>query len=1631
MSSRRGRYWVKKQNTFAGALLLGVAMSLAGAPKVALANVKVDFKQAANNDSPAPLSLGDIHWINSIVQSSNAMYFEGMSNPQRVVFDEIAATPGNIHTLSLSHQATKGGIHAYDFLTSWVQAVAAADATVAPPPGLLTGDNAPILPFYSDDQCDAELGPPDTFPATCSALDSGAFCVNVDVPDDPFISKDGSTQSRIDAYESVFGNRTIRICGNTAISTASLTICGHDVANLGDTGDSNIKYMLQWTSTSTRILVQLAGHLGVSGDPNINALAWGVGVGSSQISGGPYHFNLDKLGSTFTAAPACVQSDVTSLGNQDNQIKGADILVPCPECTVDGPSPVCPGTTNPYTVSVTGTATNPVYDWTVTGGCSIVGSNTGSSVNVQASATCGSCELCANIIADNCPSPGVDCCKTISIEDTTDPVLHDVPGDTEVQCDADVPAPAAVTCTDNCDGSIAPVLTVEDTGHCPRTIKRTWTCTDSCLNEVSATQTITVFDTTEPSLAGVPDDTSVQCDADVPSPAAVTCTDNCDGSVTPGFSESDDGQTCPRVITRTWTCRDACGNSVNDSQYITVDDTTDPRATCPGPISEQCRDDVPEPDASLVSCSDNCLAGARSSFVGDVSDGLTCPETITRTYRCTDACGNTNDCTQIITVNDTTDPVLHGVPDDTGVQCDEDVASPATVTCTDNCDGSITPGFSQSDDGQTCPRVITRTWTCRDSCGNDVSDSQNITVNDTIPPGITIPDDENLQCREDVPGPDTSLVTCTDNCLAGATASFVGDESSGTCPETIQRTYRCTDACQNTATAVQIITVDDTIPPEISDLPGPSKIECPALPVFTTPTATDNCDPDPTLTFEDVTEPGDCPQEYCVTRTWMATDDCDNRSQKSETICVNDTTPPEITSCPGSHTIECPETPVFGEPTCDDDCGPCRIEQDGPDVRTPGECPQEYSVTRCWVAVDDCGNRSAPCCQTISVVDTTPPVVTCPPDCTLECGAVCVPPLCDDPSCECGGEATCNDACTGPCSVSVTCEVIPVVCDGGAVAGITPPPKLGIVEKTFLGTDAQVGTAAAACGNTASCVQRITIVDTTPPFLHSCPPDIEVCDGDPVSFTPPTCFDTCGNCRVVCARSDGLAIGDPFPLGTTTITCIAIDDCGNRSAPCTTDVTVNPNPTCSIDAPSVAGELTGTISGGTAPYTCSVSVDGAGWIVDSCDVVGATFTVLYHVAQPAALSGQFHVTVVDAKDCSDECEVTVTCVGCECQVDPFLQEVCDGATAQFCADALGGLPPFTYSWTGPGGFESTDRCINVGVAGTYIVMVTDGNGFRTPPCEGQLIVHPNPPCNITGDELICEGESTEFCAPAGLSYLWSTGATTQCITVDTAGEYCVTVTDRPDTTLECHSHCCKTLAVEQCEEATCRTPGFWGTHARANPLKRGSQNITQAVINAGGGSLFVCGECINATVPVNNAASAVEAMCVAPRSAIVLQNARQLTALALNCIVSGFGDDCGGNAYLAGLFSYCNNACLGGSTSANTQCRNEIDCFNNGGHFLITGFCQTGTCANGAACNGSTPCADLSPCTPLPGNCHDRPLVNDALGLDFDPPGPAGSEADCNSAIGNNCAVLNLIPLINCTLKGATGEACCGTDSCP
>ena len=85
------------------------------------------------------------------------------------------------------------------------------------------------------------------------------------------------------------------------------------------------------------------------------------------------------------------------------------------------------------------------------------------------------------------------------------------------------------------------------------------------------------------------------------------------------------------------------------------------------------------------------------------------------------------------------------------------------------------------------------------------------------------------------------------------------------------------------------------------------------------------------------------------------------------------------------------------------------------------------------------------------------------------------------------------------------------------------------------------------------------VTDETPPEI-TCPANVEVCDeGLGFATVDPGTATATDNCdpspQVAGVRSDGKALDDPYPVGTTTITWTATDACGNSSQ-CDQTVTV-------------------------------------------------------------------------------------------------------------------------------------------------------------------------------------------------------------------------------------------------------------------------------------------------------------------------------------------------------------------------------------------------------------------------------------------------------------------------------------------
>ncbi|MCB0430645.1 MAG: gliding motility-associated C-terminal domain-containing protein [Flavobacteriales bacterium] len=118
--------------------------------------------------------------------------------------------------------------------------------------------------------------------------------------------------------------------------------------------------------------------------------------------------------------------------------------------------------------------------------------------------------------------------------------------------------------------------------------------------------------------------------------------------------------------------------------------------------------------------------------------------------------------------------------------------------------------------------------------------------------------------------------------------------------------------------------------------------------------------------------------------------------------------------------------------------------------------------------------------------------------------------------------------------------------------------------------------------------------------------------------------------------------------------------------------------------------------------------------------------------------------------------------------------VCLGESANL--NASGGV---NFSWSPTGSLDNPNISNPVATptaTTTYTVTVQDTNSCANTGTV-KVTIYPLPTLNVGSDIDFCEGDSAKLTVTNGASYLWSTGATTQSITVKTTGTYSVTVTD--------------------------------------------------------------------------------------------------------------------------------------------------------------------------------------------------------------------------------------------------------------
>ncbi|MCK7495292.1 MAG: hypothetical protein MZW92_32545, partial [Comamonadaceae bacterium] len=167
----------------------------------------------------------------------------------------------------------------------------------------------------------------------------------------------------------------------------------------------------------------------------------------------------------------------------------------------------------------------------------------------------------------------------------------------------------------------------------------------------------------------------------------------------------------------------ACGNpAAQVTQIITVDDTLLLLLLLLLPPLFQFSAQAMCLLLASLSWTDNCDAGGTVTAVDGPLVGGNCGGTITRTWNVTDACGNpAAQVTQIITVDDTTPPVIAAPPAAISVQCIGDVPALASLSWTDNCDaGGTVTAVDGPLVGGNCGGTITRTWNVTDACATQL-----------------------------------------------------------------------------------------------------------------------------------------------------------------------------------------------------------------------------------------------------------------------------------------------------------------------------------------------------------------------------------------------------------------------------------------------------------------------------------------------------------------------------------------------------------------------------------------------------------------------------------------------------------------------------------------------------------------------------------------------------------------------------------------------------------------------------------------------------------------------------------------------------------------------------------------------
>jgi HYR domain-containing protein len=655
---------------------------------------------------------------------------------------------------------------------------------------------------------------------------------------------------------------------------------------------------------------------------------------------------------------------------------------------------------------------------------------------------------------------------------------------------------------------------------------QTATCdyTDAGGLNAKATATYSIVDTTTPLVTATAPASKEATGPLTPVTFDASAYDAVDGSrpvtcTTTGGTVFASGGSFP-VGTTTLTCSatDKAGNTGTSAPFdVTVTDTTAPVVTTPpNLVVGNNTATVTYAEATATDLVDGTVATTCSPASGSpFALGAT-----TVTCAATDKAGNEGTGSFTVTVQDATKPVVT-VPEDMTVEAtgpDGATVDYDEITATDDVDGAVEVTCDKAS-GTVFPLGDTPvTCSATDAAQNTGENSFTVTVEDSTPPTVTVPDGI-IEEATSAAGAKVTFSSSARDLVDGDVASTCEPASGTTFPlGTTTVTCSATDHADNTGSADFTVTVRDTTPPAV-EVPTVDDVEATgpdgATVTYGDVSATDVVDGPVTPTCSQAS--GTVFPLGKTTVTCTATDAAGNPGTGSFTVKVVDTTRPEVqapanlvvgnTSSTGAGNV------VYTGATAHD-----LVSGDLPVSCTPASgstFPLGTTTVTC-TATDEAGNTGK-ATFTVEVQDWTKPVVAVPPDITTEA--------------------------TGPSGATVSYTGVTAEDDVDGPVTATCTTESGSVFP--LGTTTVTCSASDKAGNKGDNSFTVTVEDTTGPVV-AVPPDKTVTatsgSGATVTYAAPTATDVVdGTVVAACDK----ASGSVFPLGSTTVTCTAKDQAGN------------------------------------------------------------------------------------------------------------------------------------------------------------------------------------------------------------------------------------------------------------------------------------------------------------------------------------------------------------------------------------------------------------------------------------------------------------------------------------------------------